>query len=432
MYIETFCQHLAALFAKLSNIRMSYEVYGFKHPHQEWEGVLALDIWYQALYNEIDGKYPFNESFIDRNPMTRHIVKTEGTRKYIDCSGSKVYVDIANPSLPAGFSFADKDSSGKPVQDEHGYVLVWNDGLFSEFSGVAHQMAELRSSCVTPRGVLKKIRKLVYDTLEDVGGIPLDDVIDQDSTGDFPWFKQRGKVYSDSSKSRFSRYVNLHLGLAYEKITAKDYYFKVENDDEADVEPPSSGTYSRPDSPSDADKARMVKRGWEALYDAFCVLRNEHVFNIYNSNGNGCIEEFNPDNANYYSQSQCAIVIERVFSRLYKYLQFKSTTGEVFHRHINIDSGYKYLTSDSIYNSDNTSARTVYYNDAGTDKISYLRYLSKIRAYKNSPPYAGFFTTYEEKMLERFIAIITRKEMDYIKKSWDLCPLCNSATNLGY
>ena len=69
MYIETFCQHLAALFAKLSNIRMSYEVYGFKHPHQEWEGVLALDIWYQALYNEIDGKYPFNESFIDRNPF---------------------------------------------------------------------------------------------------------------------------------------------------------------------------------------------------------------------------------------------------------------------------------------------------------------------------------------------------------------------------
>ena len=46
VYIETFCQHIATLFAKLSNIRMSHEVYGFKHPHSEWEGLLALDIWY--------------------------------------------------------------------------------------------------------------------------------------------------------------------------------------------------------------------------------------------------------------------------------------------------------------------------------------------------------------------------------------------------
>ena len=49
-YIYTFCEHLASLFAKLSNIRMSHEVYGFKHPHAQWEGILALDIWYQLLY----------------------------------------------------------------------------------------------------------------------------------------------------------------------------------------------------------------------------------------------------------------------------------------------------------------------------------------------------------------------------------------------
>lgn len=49
-YIYTFCEHLAELFAKLSNIRMSYVVYGFKPPHREWEGILALDIWYQMLY----------------------------------------------------------------------------------------------------------------------------------------------------------------------------------------------------------------------------------------------------------------------------------------------------------------------------------------------------------------------------------------------
>lgn len=46
VYIYTFCEHLATLFAKLSNIRMCHEIYGFKHPHTEWEGMLALDIWY--------------------------------------------------------------------------------------------------------------------------------------------------------------------------------------------------------------------------------------------------------------------------------------------------------------------------------------------------------------------------------------------------
>ena len=50
---------------------MSHEIYGFKHPHSEWEGILALDIWYQMLYNEIDAKYPFNEEYFDMNPMVR-------------------------------------------------------------------------------------------------------------------------------------------------------------------------------------------------------------------------------------------------------------------------------------------------------------------------------------------------------------------------
>lgn len=41
-------------------------------------------------------------------------------------------------------------------------------------------------------------------------------------------------------------------------------------------------------------------------------------------------------------------MIERVFSRLYRYLRFKSTTGETFKKHINVDMGYKYLDSDTI------------------------------------------------------------------------------------
>jgi hypothetical protein len=48
------------------------------------------------------------------------------------------------------------------------------------------------------------------------------------------------------------------------------------------------------------------------------VIKAEKLFNICKSSGG--IEEFNAQHAEDYSQAQCAIVIERVFSRLYKYL----------------------------------------------------------------------------------------------------------------
>lgn len=74
VYIYTFCKHLATLFAKLSNIRMSHIIYGFKFPHYEWEGIIALDIWYNLLYRQIDDKYPFDETCLNMNPMSRHKV----------------------------------------------------------------------------------------------------------------------------------------------------------------------------------------------------------------------------------------------------------------------------------------------------------------------------------------------------------------------
>ena len=81
-------------------------------------------------------------------------------------------------------------------------------------------------------------------------------------------------------------------------------------------------------------------------------------------------------------------MIERIFSRLYKYLQFKSTTSEEFEKHINIDSGYKYLTTESLLRNDHVEYRngdvvkSVYYDD--NDTIPYLRYMSKLREYLNS------------------------------------------------
>lgn len=123
----------------------------------------------------------------------------------------------------------------------------------------------------------------------------------------------------------------------------------------------------------------MLNAGCDALEDAFSVMKDKHVFNIFNSSTN-IIEEFDPDHAQHYSQAQCAIVIERVFSELYKYLQFKSTTGEQFQRHINIDSGYKYLATDTIRNSENPNSN-VYYSE--NDGIPYMRYLGKLAEYSN-------------------------------------------------
>lgn len=148
----------------------------------------------------------------------------------------------------------------------------------------------------------------------------------------------------------------------------------------------------------------MMESGFKALIDAFAVVKNEHLFNVFNDgkyepgtvicdatsdlvceasseivcgrNEPG-VEEFSKTRARCYSQAQCAIVIERIFSRIYKYLQFKSTTSETFQRHINIDSGYKYLTTDSLKNSDH---ELNYYYDP-TDEQSTTEHPEPIKPY---------------------------------------------------
>ena len=121
------------------------------------------------------------------------------------------------------------------------------------------------------------------------------------------------------------------------------------------------------------------------------------------------VEEFNPENAKSYSQAQCAVVIERVFSGLYRYLQFKSTAGEEFQRHINIDNGYKYLTTESIMESDNADSHVYYSED---DEIPYLRYLTKIHSYLDGGNY--LLTSSEKEVLGQFIEILSEKEADWL------------------
>lgn len=163
----------------------------------------------------------------------------------------------------------------------------------------------------------------------------------------------------------------------------------------------------------------MVASGFDALVDAFSVVQNEHILNIFNSDTNE-VEEFVENKARYYSESQCAIVIERVFSRIYKYLQFKSTTSETFQRHINLDSGYKYLTTDSLKKSDHDLG--IYYdpNDEVEGSKDYLRYLTKLKTYEDNE---DVLDENERAVLKEFNLVLSKQTMDWLDKKWDLCPL---------
>jgi hypothetical protein len=176
VYIYTFCEHLATLFAKLSNIRMCHEIYGFKHPHHKWEGILALDIWYNLLYRNIDDKYPFVDSCMNMNPMVRKKIQSDGGGKYVQYDNiGKVYQSSA---ATRGLEWIEDESAP-------GFAYLWNDSLWVNYNKTAHDIATVRKECVSPRGVLTKLNKLIR-----INGVPTSDVLKQDSvTKDFPWFQ---------------------------------------------------------------------------------------------------------------------------------------------------------------------------------------------------------------------------------------------------
>ena len=184
--------------------------------------------------------------------------------------------------------------------------------------------------------------------------------------------------------------------------------------------------YEKPDF-LDIDNKRdfldqMMQNGFLTLVDVFAVVQNEHLFNVFNSETKK-VEEFDPSKESQYSQSQCAIAIERVFSRIYKYLQFKSTTSETFQRHINIDSGYKYLTTDSLKKSDHDLG--IYYDPEDEEGKNYLRYLTKLKTYENN---RDVLDENERAVLKEFNLVLSKQTMDWLDKKWDLCPLLQRAS----
>lgn len=432
VYIYTLCEHLAELFAKLSNIRMSHEIYGFKHPHCQWEGILALDVWYNLLYREIDAKYPFNDNYLNMNPMQRrkrcdslpdpYVLMDNDRKLFLLPNKTCKWEDATTPD--DGLEWMEDETS-----DE--FVYIWDSNLWVEYYNNSQKITDTRKECTTPRGVLAKVYRIVKG-LEYKWETYLAQL---DSDEDYMWFKQPGKVYSHWDKwdesNKYTKYVNLHLGRAYDVMSGKEYF-------DLTTWGRTGTNYTKPKF-SDASltnemrktiKNKMVKSGFKTLVDAFAVVQNEHLFNVFNSNDN-VVEEFNETNAKYYSQSQCAIALERVFSRIYKYLQFKSTTSETFQRHINIDSGYKYLTTESLKNSDH--GLKYYYDPDDEKKLhikSYLRYLKKLNEYVNSTSSdSGIGLTAAEKaILKEFCDILSKQTLDWLDKKWDLCPLLQRAS----
>lgn len=453
--IYVLCDHLFKLFATLSNVRMCHEIYGLKSPHSKWEGILALDIWYNFLYKGIDAQYLnlFNEKYINANPMSRFKV-----REYGEIICEKPNEDLIDtPICPEKIVPGPEDTSEvvcqvgfeqgqivctKPPETEDGgvvicsnevppeskvickfpmeantkviyyygqmfvllgyygkqergiavtlngdrelvwmvdkdfpnHVLVWDESLFKELDGNAKAISLNRRDCTSPRGVLGKIWNIVS------GFASYDEICDRTS-GDFAWFKQSGKVYSDSSKSTYTKYINLHLGSAYDAMTPREYCQLM--DIPPEIGEDGNKVFMKPsalfmdDDEHGRVKEKMVRRGCLALQDAFSVMRHKHSFNICNST-TGQVEEFNPEHLEEYSDSQAALVIERLFSELYDYLHFKTTSDDVIQSHVNFDNGYKYLTDESLSQSENPI--THLYCDRGS-RTPYLPYVSRLLKY---------------------------------------------------
>lgn len=184
---------MADLFAKLSNIRMSHEIYGFKHPHTQWEGILALDVWYNLLYREIDAKYPFDDRHLNLNPMQRRRVCVSIPNNYVVMDdNSKLFLIPGGTcnwenGIANGLEWMTDETSSE-------YVYIWDSNLWKEYYDNSKAISDTRAECTTPRGVLAKVQKVVKE-LEYKENSYISQR-DSETDQDYIWFKQPGNVYS--------------------------------------------------------------------------------------------------------------------------------------------------------------------------------------------------------------------------------------------
>lgn len=364
-HIHVLCSHLMGLFARLTNIRLCHEVYGTREAHSRWEGILALDIWYQLLYRAVDQRYPFDPSLSGVSPMAKLEIKgtQDGLARYVQWDGKNFLVD--GYGAASGLEFV-TDPRYSVAQDptSSGHALLWDHQAWERLAGIASETEGLRNDCQTPRGVLASIARIVAEGVDSLQTSIMDR-----SSGDYSWFDQTGNSYVDDTASQFTRHCNLHLGAAYEAMSPMEYCQLM------GVAQGADGTWTRPafSDPSHGVRDAMLRRGCETLADALAVVGLEQDLMVWNSSANRA-EVFQEENSASYSQAQCAVAIERVFLRIYQYLHFRSTTKWDVPARVSLDSGYKYLTTETLMRNDNGGQ--VYFDPS--DEVSYLRYLGKL------------------------------------------------------
>jgi hypothetical protein len=173
------------------------------------------------LYREIDAKYPFNDNYLNMNPMQRrkrcdslpnpHVLMDNDRKLYLledkTCSWTKDASDIDD-----GLEWMEDETS-----DE--FVYIWDSNLWAEYYNNSQKITDTRKKCTTPRGVLAKVYRIVKG-LE----YKWESYFRQRDGEDYKWFEQKGKIYTRDDKSLFTKYVNLHLGRAYDVMGGKEYF----------------------------------------------------------------------------------------------------------------------------------------------------------------------------------------------------------------
>ena len=116
---------------------------------------------------------------MNMNPMSKFKVGGDGR---IEIGGERY---AQGDPLPNGLEWLETD--------ENGYALVWDESLWDRYNRTSKDISRKRVECVTPRGVLAKICQLLRNDVQT------EEISRQSDDGDFPWFKQDGKVYAHSN-----------------------------------------------------------------------------------------------------------------------------------------------------------------------------------------------------------------------------------------
>lgn len=199
------------------------------------------------------------------NPMSRLPVQVDADGEYVEYdNGRKLHRDSLDGT---GLEWIPDDTVDQDAEQQ--FAFIWDASLWERYKELSKDIRDGRRECVLPRGVLSKLHGIVC------GDFPREEIVSASEAGEFDWFYQKGKVYSDSTKSEFSKYVNLHLGRAYELMTAKEYcaLMGVEPVTEEEARYYIKPEFKKESNAQDVGVA-MLNAGCDALEDAFSAMKD--------------------------------------------------------------------------------------------------------------------------------------------------------------